>query len=556
MSEPLTRARAYAHAHSHAPLPSRLDRVPTAGVITLFVLLLALLLHQQRRRHPLANLPGPRRTSLLLGNAGELLLSGEPGAAAARWFAAHGSTVAYASLLGTRGVATTDLAALAHITRSAYDFVKPRNANALLASILGDGVLTAEGAAHRGQRRVLNPAFGGGAVRAFVPAFLGATHALAHKWEGVVERGEGGAYTLAEEDKVAGSAKIDVLAGISALTLDILGTTVFGVEFGALADARHELAQAYADQARAAYRLDPLALAETQWAVLKLIPSKRRRTVQRAHATAARVGAALLADARAAGTDGESRKDLLSLLLRANTDPELRPDQRLTDDEVLAQMTTFLFAGHETTAGVLAFALRRLATEPGVQDALWAEVAAAPEDPDHLAALPYLDGFVREVLRLDGPVTEILREPARDVVLPLSEPVLGRDGTLLSSIHLRKGDEVYIPIYSVNRSEAVWGPDAGEFKPARHAAAPGAKVPGVWGNLLSFYGGTRNCIGHRFAVMEIKAVLFVLVRAFVFAPLPSAPRVKRDWMIVVRPVVEGEEGYGPQMPLLVTPRGE
>ncbi|WOO83790.1 Leukotriene-B4 omega-hydroxylase 3 [Vanrija pseudolonga] len=543
-------------------------------VIALLLVLLSslYLLHRNQRRSALSNLPGPPSASWVLGNAGEMLLSGEPGTAAARWLAEHGGTISYASLLGTRGLATTDLVALAHITRNAYEFVKPRNANALLGSILGDGILTAEGSAHRRQRRVLNPAFGPGTVRAFVPAFLDTTRTLARKWAGVLENGTRASYTLAkEEDKVPGAAKIDVLRGMNELTLDVLGTTVFGVDFGALADngTRHELAQAYGDMAAAAYRLDPLALAETQWGVLKLIPSKRRRMVQRAHATAARHGAQLLSDARAAlaaeskGGDGDSarRKDLLSLLLRANTDAELRADQRLSDDEVLAQMTTFLFAGHETTAGVLAFALARLAEHQGVQDKLFAEVEGVGDEPDHdtLNALPYLDAFVREVLRLDGPVTEILREPARDVELPLASPVVGRDGRTMASIHLRKGDEIYIPIYSVNRSEAVWGDDAKLFNPERHVAAaaakgPGAKVPGVWGNLLSFYGGARNCVGYRFAVVEMKAILFVLVRSFAFAPLPSRPRVRRDWMIVVRPVVEGEEGFGPQMPLLVTAR--
>ncbi|MDA4804999.1 cytochrome P450, partial [Enterobacter hormaechei] len=74
--------------------------------------------------------------------------------------------------------------------------------------------------------------------------------------------------------------------------------------------------------------------------------------------------------------------DLLSLLLRANSDASLRPDQRLSDDEVLAQMTTFLFAGHETTAGVLSFALARLADNAGVQDQLYAEVEAVVDEPD------------------------------------------------------------------------------------------------------------------------------------------------------------------------------
>lgn len=183
-----------------------------------------------RPHSALPNLPGPARASWVLGNAGQMLLSSEsePGTAAQAWLAEYGGTIAYHSLLGTRGFATTDLTALAYITRNAYEFVKPRNANALLGSILGDGVLTAEGAAHRRQRRVLNPAFGPGRIRAFVPSFLDTTRALARKWAGVLESGGNAAHT----DKVPGAgAKIDVLRGLHELTLDVLGTTVFGIDF-------------------------------------------------------------------------------------------------------------------------------------------------------------------------------------------------------------------------------------------------------------------------------------------------------------------------------------
>jgi cytochrome P450 len=52
-------------------------------------------------------------------------------------------------------------------------------------------------------------------------------------------------------------------------------------------------------------------------------------------------------------------------------------------------------------------------------------------------------------------------------------------------------------------------------------------MPGIWGNLLTFLGGTRNCIGYRFALAEIRAILFVLIRNFKFEELASKPEIEK-----------------------------
>lgn len=49
----------------------------------------------------------------------------------------------------------------------------------------------------------------------------------------------------------------------------------------------------------------------------------------------------------------------------------------------------------------------------------------------------------------------------------------------------------------------------------------------MWGNLLTFLGGTRNCIGYRFALVEIKVILFVLLRSFEFQELASKPEIEK-----------------------------
>lgn len=88
---------------------------------------------------------------------------------------------------------------------------------------------------------------------------------------------------------------------------------------------------------------------------------------------------------------------------------------------------------------------------------------------------------------------------------------------------------------AVNHNTEIWGADAAEFNPSRFAALSSDpnktelanQVPGVWGNMLTFLGGTRNCIGYRFALAEIKSILFVLIRNFTFEELASKPVIEK-----------------------------
>lgn len=110
-----------------------------------------------------------------------------------------------------------------------------------------------------------------------------------------------------------------------------------------------------------------------------------------------------------------------------------------------------------------------------------------------------------------------------------------------------------IAIMNVNHSTEIWGEDAKEFNPDRFEVGgiPGKSVPGVYGNLLTFLGGARNCIGYRFAIAEIKVIIFVLMRTFSFEELASKPKIEQKSSIVMRPRVVGEEEAGLQMPLIM-----
>ncbi|KAG9090365.1 hypothetical protein FS749_000611 [Ceratobasidium sp. UAMH 11750] len=93
-----------------------------------------------------------------------------------------------------------------------------------------------------------------------------------------------------------------------------------------------------------------------------------------------------------------------------------------------------------------------------------------------------------------------------------------------------------------------------EFKPERWDNLPPAvkDMPGVWGHLMTFVHGNQSCIGYRFAVVEIKALLYSLVRSIEFSIDPEIEIVGKSG-IVTRPCVKSQPNQGNQMPLICKP---
>jgi len=72
--------------------------------------------------------------------------------------------------------------------------------------------------------------------------------------------------------------------------------------------------------------------------------------------------------------------------------------------------------------------------------------------------------------------------------LPLSSPITGKDGRLMDSINLQKGDIIIVSTLNCNRDSAIWGADAEDWKPERWLSplpetVSENRVPGIYSNL-------------------------------------------------------------------------
>jgi cytochrome P450 len=154
------------------------------------------------------------------------------------------------------------------------------------------------------------------------------------------------------------------------------------------------------------------------------------------------------------------------LIVKSNAATDLPPEQHISDEDILHNINTFIFAGSDSTSLAVTWTLLLLAKHPRIQDRLRAELLAMarPENLgdeallthyQELAVSPLLDKVCRESLRVIPPVHSSLRVATQDDVLPVSN---GGE-----NIQIRKGTFVHIPIEAMNLDREIWGKDAWAF---------------------------------------------------------------------------------------------
>lgn len=129
----------------------------------------------------------------------------------------------------------------------------------------------------------------------------------------------------------------------------------------------------------------------------------------------------------------------------------------------------------------------------------------------------------KETLRLAPPLYYTNRQAAKDDVIPLAKPIKVSNGSLITSIPVKKGQDLIIGIYASNKSKEIFGETADQFIPERWLIddksgnrSEQAVNFVTWSPLLTFLAGNRGCIGYRLALMEMKVLTLALLSKFEF----------------------------------------
>jgi cytochrome P450 len=277
---------------------------------------------------------------------------------------------------------------------------------------------------------------------------------------------------------------IDLDAQCRTLTLRALGRSVLGLDLDERADAVAEplrVATSYAVK-RA---LRPLRAPE--W-----VPTPARRRARAAAATIRELADEILQTCRA----DPSREAPLVQALVAATDPET--GQSLSDNEIRDETIIFLFAGHDTTATTLTYALWALGRHPELQERVAAEVAELGDrqlTPDDVPRLGFTIQVLKEALRLCPPGPTGTRMATRDVEV--------------AGFRIEAGTMLAFGRMSVQRDPSLWDNplkfDPNRFSPER------AEGRNRW-QYVPFGGGPRSCVGEHFAMLEATLALATIVR--------------------------------------------
>ncbi|KAG6816759.1 hypothetical protein H0H87_003154 [Tephrocybe sp. NHM501043] len=422
----------------------------------------------------------------------------------------------------------------------------------------GKGILWADGDIHKRQRKLLLPGFSGPEAKGYLPVFSSYAAKMAEKWKTIID---------SSDDQVG---VVDIPEWASRCALDAIGEVAFDYQFGTLENVENALGKAFAN-----LLLDTFGVltnreiffgnvmirlpAFIREYIMDNISSKKLLHAQKTAKLSTEVTNELIQQKREALLQGKGSRDIMSLIVKANASED--ENARLSDEEMLGMMRVVILAGHETSANTLSWILLELSRRPEMQAKLRDEIRSVQQavhvrgDSHYTVAdldsMPYLNAVLKETLRFHPVIISLMREAARDDVIPLSKSVTTTSGEIITELHVPKGTTITTSIGCYNRNKEIFGDDADVYDPERWLDSRVQKTTsfGVLGNLMTFGGGIRACLGWKFAAIELQAFLFELLGNFEFAAIPESGSIRREAALVMVPTVEGEVEKGAQLRL-------
>ncbi len=373
------------------------------------------------------------------------------------------------------------------VLKNRNDFIKSRGLRAL-KTLLGEGLLSAEGESWFWQRRLAQPVFHQKRINAYSQTMVEYTNRMLQTWH------DGETH--------------DIHADMMHLTLQIVMKCIFSADVDAgeakvVANALDIAMQWFESKRRQNFlvwewfpRPENIryrrAIAQMDEAIYKLIQERRH--------------------------SGEKNNDLLTMLMEAKDEETLQQmDDKLLRDEV----ATLMLAGHETTANALSWTWMLLAQNPEVREKLELELNQVLQGKlptlEDLGQLFYTQQIIKESMRLYPPVSLMGREAAVD--------------TQIGDYEIPQGMAIMISQWVMHRHPKYFeNPEV--FQPERWTQEFEKQLPkGVY---IPFGDGPRICIGKGFAQMEAALLLATIAQRFQIDLVPGYPIVPQP-SITLRP---------------------
>src|SRR5580698_339876 len=338
--------------------------------------------------------------------------------------------------------------------------------------LLGEGLLTSEGDFHRRQRRLVQPAFHRDRLIGYASSMVECAAHSREQW--------------------TSGAELDMSREMARLTLAVVAKTLFS------ADVTEDADNIGSALTQVMVLFDMVLMPFSAWLEKLPLPSVRR--FEKARAFLDQTIYKIIAERRA---NNEDKGDLLSMLLLAQDEDGVTG---MSDKQIRDEALTLFLAGHETTANALMWTWYLLSENPSAADKFYEEVDTVLEGRlptfDDIPSLKYTEGVFAESMRLFPPAWVVGRRVKAEYAI--GEYTVPARAILMMS-----------PF--VVHHDARWFPEPDRFDPGRWAGE--SDRPQF--SYFPFGGGTRVCIGERFAWMEGILLLASVAQKWRFKLVPG-----------------------------------
>ena len=358
-----------------------------------------------------------------------------------------------------------------------------RGALRRIRAFAGDGLFTAytEEPNWSKAHNILLPNFSQRAMQGYHPMMSDVAEQLVEKWA-----------RLNSEDE------IDVTHDMTCLALDTIGLAGFDYRFNSFYRERnHPFVDAMVRALDTTMRTRGLPFEDI---IRKGRDIKLKSDIRYMNKVVDRI----IKERRANPDANKGKSDLLSYML-AGVDK--KSGERLDDLQIRYQTITFLIAGHETTSGLLSFAIYYMMQNPSIMAKAVVEVDRILGDDisvtptfAQVTQLDYISRVLKEALRLWPTAPAYAVAPHKDTEL------------IGGKYEIRKAYQTVVLIPALHRDRAVWGERTEAFDPENHTREAEAKRP--VNAYKPFGNGQRACIGRQFAMQESALVLGMILQRF------------------------------------------